>query len=487
MAFTHGVYTQEIPTSLLSPTASNAGLPVVVGTAPVHLGDISNVNKPVLCYTYAEAVKAFGFSKDFEKYTLCEFIYSQFALYGMSPCVLINVLDPNKHSTTISAKSFTITSGKINLGTEILVDGFEAANLVTDDEETSKTIYEKDADYTLEYDSDGALIFEVVSSGALANAATVYLSYKKIAPEAVGSADVIGGVDINTGKYMGLELVSRVFPRYTLIPGLVAAPKFSELPEVAAVMVAKSQKINGLFNAMAVIDIPYTVPSYQKAAEWKNSHGINDKNVIACWPRIKLGEDTYHLSTQLIGLMNSIDAENDDVPYVSPSNHVLKMDSSVIATGAEVDLGLEEANELNRNGIVTALNWVGGWKAWGNRTAIYPSSTDVKDAFIPVRRMFDWLQDSFISMFWQETDAPINRRLIRTIVNSFNVNLNGLAAREMILGGRIEFLDSENPVTDLLNGNIKFHISVTPPIPAETLEGIFEFDVDSLNTLFNAE
>ena len=486
MAFTHGVYTQEIPTSLISPTISESGLPVVVGTAPVHLGDISNVNRPTLCYTYAEAVKAFGFSKDFEKYTLCEFIYSQFALYGMSPCVLINVLDPSQHSTTVSAKSFTITSGKINLGTEIIKDDLKATNPAAD-EESEEITYTKNVDYTLEYDSDGALIFEVIPEGALANIASVYLSYKKLAPEAVGASDIIGGVDINTGQYKGLELISRVFPKFRLIPGLIAAPKFSELAEVAAVMVAKSQNINGLFNAMAVIDIPYTVPTYQKAAEWKNSHGINDKNVIACWPRIKLGEDTYHLSTQLIGLMNSIDAQNEDVPYVSPSNHVLKMDSCVISTGIEVDLGLEEANELNRNGIVTAFNWVGGWKAWGNRTAIYPASTDVKDAFIPVRRMFNWLQDDFITMFWQEVDAPINRRLIRTIINSFNVRLNGLAAREMILGGRIEFLDSENPTTNLLDGTIKFHLFVTPPIPAETIEGIFEFDVDNLNTLFDAE
>ena len=90
-------------------------------------------------------------------------------------------------------------------------------------------------------------------------------------------------------------------------------------------------------------------------------------------------------------------------------------------------------------------------------------------------------------MFWQETDAPMNRRLIRTIVESFNYRLNGLTAREMILGGRIEFLDSENPATSLLDGKLTFHIYVTPPTPAETIEGIFEFDVEYLNALFNTD
>ena len=40
-------------------------------------------------------------------------------------------------------------------------------------------------------------------------------------------------------------------------------------------------------------------------------------------------------------------------------------------------------------GIVTALNWEGGWRVWGNRTSDYPSSTDPKDTFIPNRRMME--------------------------------------------------------------------------------------------------
>ena len=100
------------------------------------------MNKPQLCYSYAEAVSYFGFSKDWEKYTLCEFIYSQFALYAMSPCVLVNVLDPGKHKESITGKRYTITSGEVNLGTEILESGFEAANTDSDvdDEDTTRVV-----------------------------------------------------------------------------------------------------------------------------------------------------------------------------------------------------------------------------------------------------------------------------------------------------------------------------------------------------------
>ncbi|MBQ7734249.1 MAG: phage tail sheath family protein, partial [Synergistaceae bacterium] len=177
---------------------------------------------------------------------------------------------------------------------------------------------------------------------------------------------------------------------------------------------------------------------------------------------------------------------NEDIPYESPSNKSLQMNACINALGREVDLGLDQANYLNGEGIVTALNWIGGWKAWGNRTGVYPSNTDAKDAFIPIRRMFDWIRNEFILTFWQKVDKPITPRLIKTIVNSYNIRLNGLAAREFILGGRIEFQRTENAITDLLNGILRFHIYITPPPPAEQILGIFEFDPAYFEVLFDA-
>ncbi|MDR1875788.1 MAG: hypothetical protein LBQ90_12350 [Synergistaceae bacterium] len=182
--------------------------------------------------------------------------------------------------------------------------------------------------------------------------------------------------------------------------------------------------------------------------------------------------------------MNKTDAGNQDIPYESPSNKALQMDACVNALGREIALGPEQANYLNGQGIVTPLNWIGGWRAWGNRTGAYPAVTDPKDAFIPTRRMLDWIGNEFILTFWQKADKPISKRLIWTIVSSYNVRLNGLAAREFILGGRVEFLESENALTDLMDGILCFHIYVTPPPPAEQIVGRLEFDPSYLNTLF---
>ncbi len=68
---------------------------------------------------------------------------------------------------------------------------------------------------------------------------------------------------------------------------------------------------------------------------------------------------------------------------------------------------------------------------------------------------------------WQKVDAPITRRLVDTVMDSINIWLNGLTASGYILGGRVEFLEEENPSTSIMDGNIKFHLYLTPPSPAE--------------------
>ena len=52
------------------------------------------------------------------------------------------------------------------------------------------------------------------------------------------------------------------------------------------------------------------------------------------------------------------------------------------------------------------------------------------------------------------------------------------------LGGRVEFLESENPVTSLEDGIATFHVYVTPPVPNRDLEFVLEYDVNYFSTLF---
>lgn len=311
-------------------------------------------------------------------------------------------------------------------------------------------------------------------------------------PAAVTGAQIIGGIDSATLKKTGLELVSECFPRFRLVPGSILAPRFSADPAVAVSMAAKAKNINGLFNALALADVPTAdVPLYTGVPEYKERHNLTDEHLVLCWPGIALGERRYHLSTQLAGRISLTDSDAGGTPQVSPSNKRAFMDRAVTVNAdgkeSEVWLDLTANNYLNGQGIVTVNNFDGGWKFWGNRTACYPSVTDPKDAFIPIRRFFNWYQNTFILTYFQKVDAPLTRRLITTFLKSEQLRLDGLTAREVINGGRISFLESENPVTDLMDGLLRFHLWISPPPPARAIEGIFEFDPTYLQTLFGEE
>lgn len=481
MAYKHGVYTSEKATSLVPMTQTDSGLIVCFGTAPVHLATAPvAANTPVLCYTYEEAVATFGYSKDWGKYTLCEMMKIHFALFNMAPIVFVNVLDKDNHKTAESNKTVAISEGvctvtdPVLLGTLVVKITSEGDALV------------KDTDYTAAYNDDEELVITPIDGGAITSSVTsLCLSYTKLDPTSVDNDDIIGGVNVTTNKAEGLELVEEVFPRFGLVPGIIIAPGWSHNTGVAAVMKAKEHNIDGHFNAISICDIPTeTVKSYTAASAWKNQNNYVDKDCLLCWPLLTLDGKKYHISAQLASVMNYTDSQHDDIPYYSPSNKQLQADGACLADGTEVFLNTAQAAYLNGQGIITALNFIGGWKSWGNRTTAYPSNTDVKDSFISSRRMFNWVGATLVTSYWAKIDDPTNKRLIETIVDSANIWFNGLTAKGALLGGRVEFREDENTTTDLMDGKLYFHVYMTPPSPAREIDFVQEYDPAYIATLF---
>lgn len=480
MSYKHGVFTSEVPTSIVPAVNTTAGLPVVFGTAPVHLAsDRAAVNKPILCYSYAEAAQQFGYSDDWVKYTLCEVMYSQFALYNRDPVVFVNVLDPATHKKSVTNKEITLTDKVGKLEAAVLLETLKVKKA-----SAGESLVEG-ADYEAAYDDDGVLVITALADGEAESAATLFLDYDELDASMVTADDIIGGVSISDGSYKGMETLNKVFPLTGLVPGIVLAPGWSDDPTVGAIMKAKAGNINSHFKAITLNDVPTdTVKKYTDVKNWMNQNSYNDTSQVVCWPMVKMGAKLYHLSTHVLGVLLTTDSSNDDIPYESPSNKSMQVSGCCLQDGTEIALGPDEGEYLNGQGVVTALNFVGGWKCWGNRTACYPSNTDPKDAFISIRRMFNWHAQTFIQTYWAKVDKPINKRLIQTVIDSENMRLNGLTGQGVILGGRIEFRENENPTTNLMDGIIKFHTYLTPPTPAREIENVLEYDPAYFETLF---
>jgi phage tail sheath protein FI len=482
--YKHGVTWRDVPTSIVAPITADSGIPVATGAAPIFMADSpAPLNVPRIYYSYEEAVKEMGFSYDFKSYPLCEVMYDYFILFNVGPIILNNVNDATANAgTPLVDQPFTFTSDVINLGPNILRETIEVKDA------PGTTTYVEGTDYVVSYDSMGQACITRLNSGAIFAGAIVNISYTPTNPALITKVEIIGGVDPITGKGTGLEAVEDVFPALGIVPGILLAPGWSQVPEVAAVLASKSDNINGCFRCTAYVDIDSTtVLNAQDVYLWKKDNNYVDHRLIDCWPRVAIDDTQSWLSTQAAALTEWVDQSNDDVPYESPSNKNLKINKTVVGpwdAPTNVFFSKDNADMLNGQGIVTAINWTGGWKLWGNNTSVYPSSSDPKDRWIPVRRSTDWLGNTVVLTCYQFVDKPGNRRLIDVTIDSLNIWLNSLVSSGISLGARVEFRQDENSDADLLNGHYKFHIYEAFPTPAEWIEFLIEFDINYLQALF---
>ncbi len=464
----HGIYVSEQATSTGTPRVAQVSIPFVVGAAPLQSAESpAAVGDPVLCRSFEEAVAKLGYSDDWAKYNLCEFMYSHFKLYGAQPVIFLNLLAPTTMKQAVAASDKAVTEHKVKLPIEAIND----AALVIKAAGGTGSAYVKDTDYSTYYNGE-YLIIELLSDSAHYAETTLNTAYNEVTPASVD----------NSAVATGLENIEKCLTTVGIVPDIICAPGFSEVTTVAAVMATKAAGINGMFKAKALIDISTAAAGgadlYSEVAALKANNNFTDENEIVCWPLLKLGDKVFHFSTQLAGLIAQVDTANDGNPYESPSNKGLQCDSLVVAAGTEVKLTLAQANILNASGVMTALNFIGGFVAWGNYTACYPASTDVKDYFIPVSRMFDWVGNTLITTFWGKLDLPMNRRLIDSIMDTANIWLNGLVGSGYLLGARAEFKEDENPLSNLMAGIIKVHIYMTPPSPAQEFDFVLEYDAE---------
>ena len=459
----HGVFVTEKATDIGTPIVAESGVPYVVGAAPVWMAEHpAAANTPVVCHNWAEAVDHFGYSDDWATYPLCEAMYVHFRLYSASPIILCNVLS-TANPTAVASAEKTVTKHKITLPLNALND----ANLVVTTAAENGSTLVKGTDYAAYHDGEN-LVVELLSGSTYYSSTSLYVAYKTVSTE-VNSTAISGGI----------EAVEKCATTIGVIPDLLLAPGWSHQTAIAALMATKAASINGLFTAKALIDLNCGdggAATASAAVTAKNSAAMNDPNMIVCWPMVKAGDKVFHMSLHIAGVMANLDTENGGVPFESPSNKSIAVDGLCSADGTEITLTLAEANSLGSNGIVTALNFMRGWTVWGNYTAAYPSSTDVKDYFIPVSRMFHWVGNSVVQSFWTHLDMPMNRRLVDTVLDTANIWLGSLVGSGYLLGARIEMLESENTMENLMNGIIKLHIYLAPPAPAQEIDFSLEYD-----------
>lgn len=478
MSITHGIYVDEEATALSVPKESNAAIQVVIGTAPVNLLDdpTAAVNVPILATKATEAMMMLGYSRDFEKYTLCQTMYITSNMYIVQPVVYINVLDPSRHVKDLAEVVLPVRSMEAVVEQAGILKQDIVVKYESDGEEV---VAVEGTDYTLAFDSDGYLLVTLIKGRPIASVASIKVSGQQIDPSAVTYEDIIGAYDTATGKETGMEVIRRVYPKLGIVPGTLLAPGWSHIPAVAIALAAKAAVINGCFRAISICDLDTSEARiYTDTKEVKEESGLVSEHLVVCWPQLKVGDYQFPMSAVFAARMADNDSDHDDVPSASPSNKTLAITGVCLADGTEVSLDQDQATVVNGYGIVTAFN-ANGYRLWGNYTATYPSSSDAKDIWISVRRMFNWQGNNFILTYQDKVDDPMNPILIENIVDSENIRCAAYAP-EHWAGASMEYRVADNPITSILAGKIVFRQHIAPYTPAQTITNILNYDLDTL-------
>lgn len=469
---THGVNITEVSTSLLPVRTISASIPVVVGTAASHsaLNPPTHPSRPQLVASLSQYRDMFGSSDAFGTFSLEEFARVYFGDYQMGPAIIIDCAAGKTSTKSPSAK--TLVAGSVTLtdyavyGTIVVTDG------------ASKT-YVLGTDYNITYDVHGYPTITRIPSGTIpTDTSSITVGYRYYA-SGVTAADIVTALDDN---------VDNIYPLLGVAPGILCAPGWSEQTTVKTALLSHAKSVSSLFRSIAVVDADTgsgKADSYSALAGWMMTNGYRDQSLVVCWPQV-VGADgvtKQHLSTHVVSRMAATDADNGDVPYVSPSNKPANITGLVLASGADVILTPAQADIVtNTANAVTALNF-NGWRIWGNHTSI-TGTTDPKATFVSIRRMFNWVGNNVVQLLYQKLDDPINRRTIETALDSVNAWLNGLVGLGALLAGQMQFLQDENPDSALALGQVKFHLYMTPPSPAEQINLVLEYDVTGQAALF---
>lgn len=480
-----GVIAIDVPTSLRPVIKASSASIIGFGTAPVHClpgfqfvagGYSSVVNRPILCEIASDFTTQLGESSDWAKYSLCEIYDAAFVESQVSPFVGINVFDPFAMSTPKTIPTAPVTKLQVKIADEVIL----ASLVVTG---VGSVIYKDGTDFEFAYDDDtlASSTLNVYPSSPMAAETEVALAYSVPDLTTITAATIIGGVDTN-GNYTGLEVLEKVYNVTGVVPATVVCPGWADQDDVMAAANSRVQSIcNGRFRAVFLPDVDTTVVrKYEDLFSWMTTANMVSPFEIGGWPMLTLSDKLYHFSTILAVDMAWTDANNGNVPFVSPSNKAVNIDGTVLADGTVIDVDLAQADAIENWGLMTAVNDT-GWKLSGDYTCAYATGdTDVHDMWIPLRRMFNWLGNSLGLTLKQYIDQPGNIRTLASIGETIQQFGNSLVAAGQSNTFRVRFLPEENLAEQVMAGIYTYHILWTPPTPVRTIDLLLEYSVDDL-------
>ena len=277
--------------------------------------------------------------------------------------------------------------------------------------------------------------------------------------DAETQSNVIGGVDAQTGQYLGIQALLGTSSDVHVTPRILIAPEFTHHAAVANELLSVAERLR----AVVIADGPNTNDS--EAINYRQLFGSARLYLVDPWVRVWDTQTNVEVvrpaSGRVAGLLAKSDSERGF--WYSPSNQELR---GLMGTARSIDFALGDtnarANYLNENEVTTIIQ-KDGFRLWGNRSC----SSDPKWAFLSVRRTADMINESLLSAHLWAVDRNITKTYLDDVLEGVNAYLRHLKAVGAIINGKA-WADAElNTPANIAQGKVYIDFDFTPPFPAE--------------------
>ncbi len=295
-------------------------------------------------------------------------------------------------------------------------------------------------------------------------AVVIVVRVEEGASEAETLANVLGGVDANTGQYEGVHAFVAAENITGFVPKIFIAPGFTHTRSTgtANAVVAELTGIADRLKAVIIADGPNTNDA--DAIAYAGDFG--SKRIYVVDPKSKkTGTDgttiTSWSSAHVAGLIAKSD--NERGWWWSPSNQNI---NGITGTARAIDFAMGDtssrANLLNEQNVNTIIRQ-DGYRLWGNRTL----SSDSKWQFLCVVRTADMIDESLKAAHLWAVDRGITKNYVNDVVEGVNSYLRYLTNIGAILGGQCWADPELNTAAVIQSGKVYFDFDFTPVYPAE--------------------
>lgn len=466
--FLHGVETIELKKGPVPIRVVKSAVIGLVGSAP---------KGPVQALTVVNnAIEAAQFGQQIDGFTIPQALEAIFK-QGAGTVLVVNVADTSSNSFTAA-----VTDEEVEVENRAAKLAFAPFGTIVVTNEAGDETYTANTDYTI--DELGNITI-LAATGDIAEGATLKVSYRKFDPTTINAALLIGTINGGTGVKTGMKLFKDAYNMYGFKPKILITPGYSSLNTVATEMIAVANE----HKAIALLDAPLGTTVSGAVAGRGPLGSINfntsSERAYLLYPHFKVynpvkdAVENQPYSQFMAGVIASTD--NTRGYWVSPSNkEIFGVQGPERVISFAVNDAQTEANQLNEAGITCYASSFGtGFRTWGNRTAAWPTNTNVKN-FLVIRRIADIVHESIelaMLQFIDEPLDPVNRVTIDAILDSVNAFIRTLIGRgALIQGSRCEFDPAKNPANVLAAGQVIFDLVFMGPTPAERIT--FESFVD---------